>query len=375
MPVLPVIRLICLMVCSLFVSMVLYDAKVVSSVFSVLLLCALTIVVDLVCMNIMNLFGWDNNQIMTDGFQRAIYIVFAKIVYLIVVMIAASFLHRKGAPIGLFQIIPLLPCQLFSIYFCDLLYRMSAGNELKASTLLVLIGLLYINIVVVIFAEAIRLRVEAKHQQELATRQYEMQQKYYESLYHEQENTRALWHDINKYMIAMQSMVAMENESNASEVLDAAQEKFEQIGQVVDTNNQVLNSILNYNIQNAHTVGIPVELDVWVASDFDIKAADLSIIIGNTFDNAITACSYVSSSAKNISLIIKQKQSALLYEIKNPYNVDAPEQTGKYHGYGLHNVQACVERYGGTMLIDKNGETFSVSVRLNCPVKDFALNK
>ena len=260
----------------------------------------------------------------------------------------------------------MLPCQLFSIYFCDALYRNSGEKDLRIDTLLILIGLLYINIIVVVFAEAIRLRSEAKHQQELAAQQYEMQQKYYDTLYHEQENTRALWHDINKYMIAMRSMVSTENANNASEVIDAAQEKFDQVGQIVDTDNQTLNAILNFNIQNARAKGILVDLDVWVSNRLDIKATDLSIIIGNTFDNAVEAVSVIPGDERIIHVLIKQKQNTLLYEIRNPYNHDAPDKPGKYHGYGLKNVQSCVEKNSGTMLIDSSNSEFIVSIRINC---------
>ena len=77
--------------------MILFDAKIISGIFSVLLLCAITIVVDLICMSIMNLLGWDNSQIMVDGFRRSVYIVFAKIVYLIGILAASGLLKRKVA--------------------------------------------------------------------------------------------------------------------------------------------------------------------------------------------------------------------------------------------------------------------------------------
>ena len=345
--------------------MILFDAKIISGIFSVLLLCAITIVVDLICMSIMNLLGWDNSQIMVDGFRRSVYIVFAKIVYLIGILAASGLLKRKGAPIGLFQIIPLLPCQLFSIYFCDSLYRSPAYDQSGYTALLILIGLLYINIIVVVFAEAIRLREDAKHQSELATQQYEMQRRYYERLYQEQENTRALWHDINKYMIAMRSMVKTENQHDASEVLETVQEKFNQVGTVVDTNNPVLNSILNYYIQNAHASGVQIELDVWVAEKLGIKAADLSVIIGNTFDNAIEACTHMADPLKEICVVISQKQNVLLYEIRNPYSPSAPPKSGSCHGYGLQNVKACVEKYEGTVYVENKDNVYSVSIRLN----------
>ena len=166
-------------------------------------------------------------------------------------------------------------------------------------------------------------------------------------------------------MIAMRSMVKTENQHDASEVLETVQEKFNQVGTVVDTNNPVLNSILNYYIQNAHASGVQIELDVWVAEKLGIKAADLSVIIGNTFDNAIEACTHVADPLKEISVVISQKQNVLLYEIRNPYSPSAPPKSGSCHGYGLQNVKACVEKYEGTVYVENKDNVYSVSIRLN----------
>ena len=84
LPIPPVLRLISLFICSLTVATFLFDAKAISSLFSVLLLCAITIVVDLVCMSIMNLLGWDNGVLMKAGAGRAVYVVFAKLIYLVI---------------------------------------------------------------------------------------------------------------------------------------------------------------------------------------------------------------------------------------------------------------------------------------------------
>ena len=60
-----------------------------------------------------------------------------------------------------------------------------------------------------------------------------------------------------------------------------------------------------------------------------------------------------------------QKNHLLFYEISNPYNGKKTQKSGRIHGYGLKNVEACVERNGGLMSISKENGVFAVSIQLN----------
>lgn len=364
LPVLPLVRLATLCLCAFGFAMTLFDAKLLWGLFATFLLCAITIVSDLLCMGIMNVLGWDNSSIMNAGLQRAVYIVFAKIVFLVSVFLVTAFLHREQAPINLWRILPLLPCQIFSIYYCDSLFR-AETNALSTKSLIIILGLLYINIVVVVYGEAIRVQARLRHEKDLAKEQYEIQRMYYDKLYHEREETRSMWHDIKKYMIAMQSMVSVSNKEMTEQVLDVAQRKFNQIGNLVDTNNRELDAILDYNIQNAKNGGIDVTMDVWVSEKLSISTVDLSVLVGNTFDNAIEACQAISPAERRISVLIKQKQDVVFYEISNPYSPIVKPRNKKIHGYGLQNIQACISHYDGVMSTSSENEVFTVSIRLN----------
>lgn len=364
LPVLPLIRLVALCLCAFGFSVTLFDAKLLWGLFATFLLCAITIVSDLLCMGIMNALGWDNSSIMNAGVQRAVYIVFAKIVFLVSILLVTAFLHREQAPINVWRILPLLPCQIVSIYYCDSLFRAEL-IALSAKSLIIILGLLYINIVVVVYGEAIRVQAQLRHEKELAKEQYEIQRMYYDKMYHQREETRSMWHDIKKYMIAMQSMVSISNKEATEQVLDVAQRKFNQIGNVVDTNNRELDAILDYNIQNAQNEDIEVTMDVWVHEKLRISAVDLSILLGNTFDNAIEACQAIPPAERKISVLIKQKQDVVFYEISNPYSTTVKARKKKIHGYGLQNIQACINHYGGVMSTKSENGIFTVSIHMN----------
>ena len=181
-----------------------------------------------------------------------------------------------------------------------------------------------------------------------------------------QEETRRLWHDIKKYMASIESLVANENQEEAQKCLEQIQFAFCGIANAVDTGNKLVDSIFTYGMKKAKELDVTIRPDIWVDSQMHFPATDMFVIIGNTLDNAIEACCQIEDkSARVVSVILHQKNHLLLYEVSNPYNGKKLQGPGKVHGYGLKNVEACVERNDGIMNIAKEHSTFVVSIQLN----------
>ena len=186
-----------------------------------------------------------------------------------------------------------------------------------------------------------------------------MQQEYYDQLRIQQEETRALWHDISKYLRASQV-------EGSSEALDQVSQMLDSIHDVVDVNNRIVSVILNEYNQIANNSSIKLELDVMVPQELFVTAADLYILIGNTLDNAIEACSILPISQRIISIKLKTHNSILYYEITNRFADSAPKRIReKYRGYGLKNVVNCVKKYKGKVEISKENSVFKLVAHLN----------
>jgi sensor histidine kinase regulating citrate/malate metabolism len=151
-------------------------------------------------------------------------------------------------------------------------------------------------------------------------------------------------------------------------------ELFDGIGRVVNVGNTVVSAVLNASIQKARRMNIETELDIRVQPDLNISAADLSVIVGNTVDNAIEACALAEAGERKISLQLLQKGAMLYYEIKNPIKKQDPEaeteeKNPKLRGYGLRNVKRCIDKYKGTMNIYSGDTYFAVSIHMNIPTE------
>ena len=98
-----------------------------------------------------------------------------------------------------------------------------------------------------------------------------------------------------------------------------------------------------------------------------ISSLSLSIIIGNTFDNAIEACCDLPAEQRIIHLQLRKQYRSLFYRLENPYSdTSRGIRIGEYHGYGLKNINRIVQENHGDFYTKKKDGVFTVQVRLNC---------
>ena len=226
--------------------------------------------------------------------------------------------------------------------------------------MIIALGLLYTSITIILYTTKLQEQQDAKHNLEIANHHYAMQKEYYEQLHSQQEQTRALWHDIKKYLRAV------ETESSSNDSLHELQEMVDTIAPVVDVGNRVVNIILSEYIQLANEATTKLILDVQIPSELPMTAADLYILLGNTLDNALDACSSVPQSERMIDFQLRLHNQMLFYRISNPYSQEhIHRKRNQFHGYGLKNVQECVRRNNGNLEISYNDNHFTLTALIN----------
>lgn len=329
---------------------------------------AMSIASDIFCSGVLALFGMPIELQMSSAVaERTLYIVTAKLLNLIGIQIAIAIFRRRGNDTLLIQTVPLIIGQVASIFICHQLY-LSMKSGVSVMSVVDIVGMMYINIVICYYVESIKSLYENRKEKEIAERQLTIQQSYYEQVLANQEETRSLWHDIKKYLGAMNAMASKMKEENVTACLQQAQEAFSKIDNVVDVGNPIVNGVLEYGRNRAEKTGVILKLDVWVPKSISISPIDLYVIIGNTLDNAIEECSTLEKdNDKMIFITLKQKNHMLYYEIKNPCSgCRRPKHIdGDIHGYGLKNVQRCVEKYNGTFSHETVDGMFIASAQIN----------
>ena len=189
---------------------------------------------------------------------------------------------------------------------------------------------------------------------------YATQEEYYRKLRAKQEETRALWHDLNKYLRAAKA------ETDSADALNRLGSMLNSAMEIVDVGNPVLNVILNEYAMTAKAAGIELRMKVQVPEHLGIAAADLYVIIGNTMDNAIEACKPLPAGERLIDLVFRTRHDIVFYQLTNPYAANTPKHSSDpLRGYGLKNVIRCAEQYSGSMETIQQDGYFTVTVHLN----------
>ncbi|MBM6897682.1 GHKL domain-containing protein [Pseudoflavonifractor capillosus] len=323
--------------------------------------CAIFALTDIISALILQMFGIQVEFIMEDNIYRSLYIIICHILMFGLVILICLINRNTIQEFSIKIILPSIPCWIISMILCVLLTWQCfvMHYALHPMFVFVLLGLLYTNIVVIYYTKRINMQAQERKTWEIAEHHYSMQQKYYEQLCIQQEETRSLWHDIQKYLRAAQI-------EDSNEPLKQVQERLDGIACVVDVNNQIVNVILNEYLHVAKKEGIQIEFNIDIPHTLFVTAADLYILIGNTMDNALEACAELSPGHRWISLTLKLHNNVLLYALKNPYAEEHIQRVrGKYHGYGLKNVSRCVEKYTGMLSIESNNGIFQFTAHLN----------
>lgn len=116
LPVAPIMRSAIAVICIAFYAYFQYDTTKLSALIGAVTYLVIAMLTELIPLQIMNLLSYDVTDLMSYGRERAVYIIFAKLVNLIGVIVAGVVLGRNKGPLKLQQIAPLLLCQLISMY-------------------------------------------------------------------------------------------------------------------------------------------------------------------------------------------------------------------------------------------------------------------
>lgn len=340
-----------------------FSASILQTIYASISYCCLYVLNEMLIFGLFSLFHIDAETIMSFGLSRAMSIIISHMLLWLCVLIVLAITKRRRTAITLPFLLTLTPGYIAGITlglsFCKQI--LSGDERMTMPVFFSAIGLLYLNILIILYAEQAKIASDERLQAELAEHHYAMQEQYYEQLRGEQEETRAMFHDINKYMQAMRTLAAEVNQ-----MMVETQELFESLTTVVDVGNSVVSTILNEYQAIVEDSNISFDFDISVPKNLGISAVDLYVLLGNTLDNAVDACKSVPEGERYIRIQMRIYHNILFYQIENPYAQEYPQRSrGKGHGYGLQNVQKCVEKHNGHMSISQKGNKFIMSMRLN----------
>jgi len=234
--------------------------------------------------------------------------------------------------------------------------------------LFVSVGML-IQMAMVIFL-AVSRNVYRENEQ-LASQYLNEQKKYYEYLETRERKTKKFRHDLRSHMFIINALNKKKDYDKLEEYLDKMNGEIETFGNVICVNNGIVDAILNKFYDEAERSGIKVEVIGHFPSDCNISAFDLCTIFSNLLRNAMEAEQESKKSVIKVSCGYTKDMIVLSIEndsVGKKVEIDGKIETSKQdkwnHGFGLENVQECVKRNQGELLIESEQNRFKVMVLL-----------
>ena len=229
-------------------------------------------------------------------------------------------------------------------------------------------GMVGMNIVVFYLINDIVEREMKIHENKVFQIQARDQLEMYKSISENFDNQKRKTHEYKNQISCIESLLDKKQYSKLEEYVKKINGFLNNEPDTINTNNVIVNAILNTKYQEADAKGIVFVFRVNDLSDLKIKDEDVVTILSNLLNNAIEACE-TCEGKKVIKFKFIKEDDMTIIAVKNTFNYDVKYENGEIkstkttnvdeHGVGIKNVLKSIEKYGGSYVIeDKNKEFF-----------------
>lgn len=262
----------------------------------------------------------------------------------------------------------------FAIFFIPLtslliiltIIEMAADNVYKI--IFVIVSLLFVNFFVFYLYDNLSVQQEERYEKLRLFQQNNYYHKQFELIKTSLKSTKSFKHDMKNHLAVLRLLIEKNENSEAMKHIEQMTDAIITANEYAQSGNVIIDSILNFKLQEAVHHGISVSLELNIPEQLSITSFDMSIILGNLLDNAINAC-YKLEKDKRLDLKIKYKRGRLLIKISNTYNGNlnyigdrliTSNEDKENHGMGIKNIKFALDKYNGEMEIEHTENIFTV---------------
>lgn len=315
--------------------------------------------------------GYTNVLIFSQTSYTSIFgvISISILTYVVVLILQNSKNVKKGRNVPGFYWVSIVAIPVLTLFVIIVLFY---AKGLSNSLLLFSIFFLFIiNIITFTLFDSLIVSFEFQMEKKMLTQQNNYYENQFSLMKRVYETTRAFRHDFMNHLTVIQGLVKRDEKVKLEGYLSELQQVYTKGKEYIRTGNVVIDSILNYKLQEAELYDIPVSQDIGVPDELSFSAFDMTVILGNLMDNAIKASLKIDKDKRNISIVMRFEKGVLRITIKNKFNgmvvykgknIVTLEKDSENHGIGLDNVKKAVSKYHGTVDLKHTEEEFSVIV-------------
>lgn len=201
----------------------------------------------------------------------------------------------------------------------------------------------------------------------------EKEQKYKEEYFRKIENNhfemRIFRHNLKNEMMALKYYIDNNDFDKADNIVNGIIKESDILKKDIYTENAIINTILNSKVNASDKYGVKWIINVNIPDDLRIDIVDISIILGNIFDNAIEACSLIKKGERFINVNMYCQNRNLYINVKNSKNNNSVKEITwksdkENHGIGLKSVKNLLNKYNGFMKNEDKGDYYEAEIML-----------
>lgn len=246
-------------------------------------------------------------------------------------------------------------------------------QTVEQANLLIIIafGMVVMNIIVFYLINDIVEREMKMHQNKVFQIQARNQLEMYRSISENFDKQKRKTHEYKNQIACIDSLLEKKQYSKLDEYVKKIYGSLNNEPDAINTNNVIVNAILNTKYQEADTKGIVFVFRINDLSELTIKDEDVVTILSNLLDNAIEACEKCEDK-RIIKFKLVKEEDRIIIAVKNTYNYDIVYEHGEVkttktfeadeHGVGIKNILKTIEKYGGSYVIEDKNKEFYFSI-------------
>ena len=268
----------------------------------------------------------------------------------------------------------LLPFFSYVIIIHLLIYPVNISNRpenvitLTISMVIIIIAYAVIFVFFKQMSQQFTIRIE----QQLLKSQIGALQNQLNTIKEVEEKTNILKHDMRHYIQNISALLQSGNSQATMQFINKIEKGFENTTIIKYCDNQVLNAILTYYIENAKEEGISVRTRLDIPEKISFDEIELSTVFANAIENACNACRKLPVGLnKSIELTCVSKPRFVL-EISNTYigttifdKNGMPTSKNNGHGIGTQSIVAFVKNHNALLDYQTENGMFKLRILLN----------
>ena len=308
--------------------------------------------------------------------KTVLVILLGKAIAFLCVLIIGRQLREKHTDILVdIDWLKLLIFPIFTIIIIAAMISVFRNVETPEQVMLLLIssfGMIGMNIVVFYFINDIVDRETQMYEDRIFRLQVKNQAAMYRSISENFDKQKKKTHEYKNQISCIETLVKKSQFTKLEEYVRGIYSKLDKELDAIDTNNIIVNAILNTKYQEAQENGIVFVLRINDLSGLRIKDEDIVTILSNLLNNAIEACKKCDVTRRVLKLKFVNENGMIKIGIRNTFDTPILYENGEIkstksvrteeHGVGIKNIIEVIEKYDGSYVIKDDDHEFYFSI-------------